>query len=82
MIVPRIIFCFELAPNPIKLYFFDNFGNSEPFHTVLLEQLSCKKVLKVALLGNCFSDLLAEVGIWYLKTQVCLGRFVGRKSKL
>ena len=30
-----------------------------------LEQLSCKKVLKFALLGNCFSDLLTEVQIWY-----------------
>ena len=30
-----------------------------------LEQLSSKKVLKFALLGNCFSDLLTEVQIWY-----------------
>ena len=30
-----------------------------------LEQSSCKKVLKFALLGNCFSDLLTEVKIWY-----------------
>ena len=30
-----------------------------------LEILSCKKVLKFALLSNCFSDLLSEVDIWY-----------------
>ena len=30
-----------------------------------LEQLSEKKFLNVALLGNCFSHLLTEVEIWY-----------------
>ena len=30
-----------------------------------LEQLSGSKVLKFALLGNCFSDLFTEVEIWY-----------------
>ena len=28
-------------------------------------QLSCKKLLKFALLGNYFSDLFSEVEIWY-----------------
>ena len=30
-----------------------------------LEQLSLKKVLKLDLFGNCFSDLFTEVEIWY-----------------
>ena len=32
-----------------------------------LEQLSHKKVLNFALVGNCFSDLFTEVKIWYYK---------------
>ena len=60
--------CFLLAPDIFKLIFFDNFGNSKAFHTVLiikLEQLSRKNMLKFALLGNCFSDLFTKVNIWY-----------------
>ena len=55
------------CPDPFKLDFFDNFGNSKAFHSfnLKLEQLSCKKVLNFALLGNCFSDLFTEVEIWY-----------------
>ena len=30
-----------------------------------LEQLSSEKVLKFALLGNCFSELFTEVEIWF-----------------
>ena len=35
MIVSENIFFFLLEPDPFKLNFFDNFGDSKAFHTVL-----------------------------------------------
>ena len=48
--------------------FFDNFGNSKEFHTVLTSIKTssvAKKVLKIPLLGNCLFDLFTAVDIWY-----------------
>ena len=60
-------FASTFNPDPFKLNLFDNYGNSKAFHSfnLKLEQLSSKKVLKFALLCNCFSDLFTEVEIWY-----------------
>ena len=60
-------FCLQFAPDPFKLNFFDNFGNSTGFYSfkLKLQHFSCKKVLKFFILGNCFSDLFTEVEIWY-----------------
>ena len=41
-------------------------GFSHSFN-LQLKQLSCKKVLKFAFFGNCFSDPFTEVQMWYLK---------------
>ena len=41
------------------------------FFGVKLKKLTGKKVPKFALLGSCFSDLLAEAEIWYLKNFKC-----------
>ena len=54
------IFASNLPTDSLNLNLLDNFGNSKAFHTVL-EQLSCKKVLKFVSLGNCFSDPFTEV---------------------
>ena len=44
-----------------------------------LEQLSDQKILKLALLGNCLSDLFTEVEFWYEKNfKFVLGRFLER----
>ena len=43
------------------------FFNSKVFNTVL-EQLSCKKVLKFVLHDNYFFDIFFKVQIWYYKT--------------
>ena len=67
MIVSGNNFLLLTYPGPFKPNLFDNFGNSKTIHTIFklkLEQLSCKKALKFALLGKCFFDPLTEVKIW------------------
>ena len=63
------IITYNIVSNfPFKLNFFDIFGNLKAFHSFdlkNLEQLSGKKVLKWALLGNRYSELFTEVEIWY-----------------
>ena len=49
-----------------KFDLFENFGISKTFN-LKLEQLICKKVLKVVLLDNYFPDLFSNVQIWYWK---------------
>ena len=63
----RGFFYFNSSQTPfnlVSLTIFVTLGLSRYFN-LKLEQLSDKKVLKFALLGNCFSDLLTEVEIWY-----------------
>ena len=49
------------------------------FFNMKLEQLSDQKILKLALLGNCLSDLFTEVEFWYEKNfKFVLGRFLER----
>ena len=57
-----LMFYCKLTPDSFKLGLLDSFGNSKAFQ---LEELSCKKVLKFVLLGNCYFDLFAEVEFWY-----------------
>ena len=67
-----------LPPNHFNFDFFDNFNNSNAFHSFNLnfEQLICKKVLKFTLLANCCSDLFTEVKTERLSNS--LGRFLER----
>ena len=51
-------------------------------HNPKLQQLSCKKELKLSLLGNYFSNPFTELEIWYLKNfKFVLGGFLERQSK-
>ena len=73
MTVSGNLFPILTPPDPFKLSFFDNSNlvsltvllTLRPFtlFNLKLEQLSCKKALKIALLGNCFFDLFTEVEI-------------------
>ena len=61
----KLFFSFSRTSDPLKLDFFDNFGNSKAFHVVLIQfrAIKLKKVLKLAFRGNCFSDIFTEVEI-------------------
>ena len=55
------------APELFKLNLLDNCSNYKGSHSLYfkLKQLSCKTVIKFALLGNFLSDFFAEVDIGY-----------------
>ena len=57
----------QLTSDPLKRNSLDNCGKSKTFQKFALKltQLSCKKVLTFALLGNYFPQLFTEVKMSY-----------------
>ena len=61
------VFASNSPQTPSNLTFLTILVTLRPSHSfnLNLEHLSCKKGLKFALLGNCFSDLSIEIEIRY-----------------